>query len=566
MEQLRQKLQRIDGKGYKAYKDIQGTYKGEGFLLHIDHVQGDPFAAPSRIRVEIPKETARHREDWYRPESRRVAFEDFLAREAAGIIRAHYAGKRGTGNSGLIFIDAPGQEILPRTAVKVTHQKIEFRLSVGLPAEGRKILGRQAAQILCDEVPRLINKAVLHFDRARLLEHLKLTDRQEAIRQYLEKHGYIGFVANGSILPRESGISNRPLKGGQVIPFQAPPSLEIEIPVPHSQPIRGMAVPRGVSLVVGGGYHGKSTLLRAIERGVYNHIAGDGREYVITDRTAYKIRAEDGRRVEKVNISPFIENLPFGKDTVRFSTEDASGSTSQAANIMECLEVGCRVLLIDEDTSATNFMIRDARMQELVGKEKEPITPFIDKVRQLYEDYKVSTVLVIGGSGDYFDVADTVIMMNEYRPVDVTEKARQISQSIKHKRTAEGGEKFGEVTRRVIQPQGFHAFLGKKEKIDTKGSSTIIYGPNKVDLSFVEQLIDPSQTRAVAYMMKYISGKLVNGTDPLPVIIDRLYREIEEKGLEVISPFFGKHPGDLALPRKFELAAAINRLRTLQVK
>jgi len=566
MEQLRQKLQRIDGKGYKAYKDIQGTYKGEGFLLHIDHVQGDPFAAPSRIRVEIPKETARHREDWYRPESRRVAFEDFLAREAAGIIRAHYAGKRGTGNSGLIFIDAPGQEILPRTAVKVTHQKIEFRLSVGLPAEGRKILGRQAAQILCDEVPRLINKAVLHFDRARLLEHLKLTDRQEAIRQYLEKHGYIGFVANGSILPRESGISNRPLKGGQVIPFQAPPSLEIEIPVPHSQPIRGMAVPRGVSLVVGGGYHGKSTLLRAIERGVYNHIAGDGREYVITDRTAYKIRAEDGRRVEKVNISPFIENLPFGKDTVRFSTEDASGSTSQAANIMECLEVGCRVLLIDEDTSATNFMIRDARMQELVGKEKEPITPFIDKVRQLYEDYKVSTVLVIGGSGDYFDVADTVIMMNEYRPVDVTEKARQISQRIKHKRTAEGGEKFGEVTRRVIQPQGFHAFLGKKEKIDTKGSSTIIYGPNKVDLSFVEQLIDPSQTRAVAYMMKYISGKLVNGTDPLPVIIDRLYREIEEKGLEVISPFFGKHPGDLALPRKFELAAAINRLRTLQVK
>ncbi|WP_018132378.1 ABC-ATPase domain-containing protein [Effusibacillus pohliae] len=566
MERLRETLNRIDGKGYKAYKEILGTYRGDGFLLHIDSVQGDPFASPSRIRVEIPRQTAKLQEDWYQPESRRIAFTDFLAREAAARIESLPHQQRGIGNSGLIWIDAPGQEVLPRTAVKVDPQKIEIRLSVGLPAQGRTILGKLAAKILCEDVPHLAKQTILQFDRDRLRRHLELSDQQDAIRRYLDDHGYVCFIGNGSILPRESGVSNRPLPTSRAIPFQSPSSLEIAIPIPHAEPIRGMAIPQGVSLIVGGGYHGKSTLLKAIERGVYNHIAGDGREYVITNPTACKVRAEDGRRVEKVNISPFINQLPFGKDTTRFSTDDASGSTSQAANIMECLEIGSKLLLIDEDTSATNFMIRDARMQELVSKEKEPITPFIDKVRQLYEEYRVSTILVVGGSGDYFDVADHVIMMDEYRPFDVTQEAKAISQRIQQVRKAEGGERFGEITARVVLPQSFRASLGRKEKVDAKGLSTIAFGTSRIDLSFVEQLVDPSQTRAIAHMIKYMADHLVDGRTELGNLIDRLYREIEEKGLEMISPYHGKHPGDFALPRKFELAAAINRLRTLRVK
>ncbi|WP_227762809.1 ABC-ATPase domain-containing protein [Zhaonella formicivorans] len=562
MEQLRKKLLEIDGKGYKAYKDIQGTYQGKGMKLHIDYVQGDPFASPSRIRVELPNT---YRQDWYHPKWRKIAFEDFLARETAKMVRSRPTDRKGSGKSGLILIDTPGQEVIPRTAVKISAQSIEVRLSVGLPADGRRVLGKQAAQLLCDAVPAIVLQAVLQFDHRSLVKHLELADRQETIRQYLDEHGYVCFIANGSVLPRASGISNLPLKGN-VIPFQSPPSLEIEIPVPHGGTIRGMAIPRGITLIVGGGYHGKSTLLKAVERGIYNHIGGDGREYVLTNSTAYKVRAEDGRRVEKVNISPFIANLPFGKDTVRFSTDDASGSTSQAANIMEALEAGSQVLLIDEDTSATNFMIRDVRMQELVGKDKEPITPFIDKVRQLYEDYKVSTILVLGGSGDYFDVADHVIMMDEYRPVDVTERAKKIAEMIKYDRKKEGGEGFGQIAERVIKKQSFNAHRGNKEKIDAKGLSTIIYGTDSIDLSYVEQLVDPGQTRAIAWMIKFLADKLADETTPLPQLLDRLYRQVEEKGLEVISPYFGKHPGDLALPRKLELAAAINRLRTLQVK
>ncbi|SEN52622.1 Predicted ATPase of the ABC class [Lihuaxuella thermophila] len=316
---------------------------------------------------------------------------------------------------------------------------------------------------------------------------------------------------------------------------------------------------------MGGGYHGKSTLLKAIERGVYDHIERDGREYVLTDPDAVKVRAEDGRRVEKVNISPFINNLPFGRSTESFSTEDASGSTSQAANIMENLEMGCSCLLIDEDTSATNFMIRDARMQALVSKGKEPITPFIDKVRQLYEQKNVSTILVLGGSGDYFDIADRVILMDHYLPYDVTAEAKRIAQTHTLGRQPEGGKHFGEITPRRPLSKGLNARKGNKEKADAKGLHTIMFGTVQLDLSALEQLVDPSQTRAIALMLKKF-GEMADGQYCLSELVGKLYSEIGERGLDIISPFYGQHPGDLALPRKYELAGALNRLRTLVVK
>jgi predicted ABC-class ATPase len=559
-------LLRIHGKGYKAYKDIAGTYAGDGFYLHIDHVQADPFAAPSRIRLEYGGETLAVDREWFRTPWRRTAVEDFIARSVAQSIRKHAVRTGGSGKSGSIAIDTPGQQILARTAVIVDESKIEIRLSVGLPAAGRTILGDAAVRLLCDNVPFIVNEALVHADRDRLRKHAELSDQQKEIRAFLKANGYVAFVANGSVLPRESGVSDRPMKGNGVIPFKSPASLEIEIPLPHREPIRGMAIPKGVTLIVGGGYHGKSTLLKAIERGVYNHIPGDGREYVITDDSACKIRAEDGRRVEKTDISPFIANLPFGKDTRRFSTEDASGSTSQAANIIEALEMRSKLLLIDEDTSATNFMIRDARMQKLVAKTKEPITPFVDKVRQLYEQRGVSTILVLGGSGDYFQVADTVIMMDEYRPVDVTNEAKRIADQTDSGRQPEGGDTFGAVLPRIVLPESFDATRGKKEKAEAKGLSKIVFGTHDIDLSFVEQLVDPSQTRAIAYMMQVLAKTFADGKTPLCDMIDKLYERIGEKGLDVVSPFYGKHPGDLALPRKFELAAAINRLRTLKIK
>jgi predicted ABC-class ATPase len=567
MERLRQILRRIDGKGYKAYKDLQGDYSFPRFQLFIDYVQGDPFASPSRIRVRVDKRHAGFRDEWISQPYRQTALEDWWARKWAKNIERYSHRVRGTGKSGLIAIDRPGQQILKRAAVVVTTDYMEARLSIGLPARGRSVLGRQAEQMLLTDLQQLVEETgflTVQDDQA-IEKRMQLVDNQQAIRRAMKENGWVAFVADGSILPRESGVSDRPLKG-EVIPFRAPSSLKVSVPVPHGEPVRGMAIPRGVTLIVGGGYHGKSTLLKAIERGVYHHIEGDGREYVLTVTDAVKIRAEDGRRVEKVNISPFISELPFGRETKNFSTDDASGSTSQAANIMESLEMGSSCLLIDEDTSATNFMIRDARMQALVSKGKEPITPFIDKVRQLYEEKGVSTILVLGGSGDYFDVADYVIMMDHYLPYDVTNEAKKIAKSYVLERKREGGEAFGEVTPRYPLAKGFDAHKGKKEKVDAKGLDTILFGTRTIDLSALEQLVDPSQTRAIAQMLKVL-GERAKGQKSLRQLIEELYEEVERHGFDAISPYRrGQHPGELALPRKIEVAGAVNRLRTLVVK
>lgn len=564
IDQLKHKLYQIDGKGYKAYKAIQGDYSANGWSLAIDYVQGDPFASPSRIRLILLQSKAGIPEKYFEMPWRKIAAEDYIARQVARVIQTRISGAQGSGKSGLIAIDEPGQEMLPRTAVKIDRNQVEVRLSVGLPAAGRRILGKEAIKLLCEQMSVIVEKGVLEWSEERLRAQCELADQQTAIRKYLREHDYAAFLANGALLPRESGVSNRPLQSG-AIPFQSPVSLEIEIPLPHRKPIRGMGIKRGITLIVGGGYHGKSTLLQAIERGVYNHVLGDGREYVITDDSAAKIRAEDGRAIEKVDISPFITNLPYGKDTKQFSSADASGSTSQAANIIEALEAGSKLLLIDEDTSATNFMIRDARMQALVAKGKEPITPFVDKVGQLYEDYGVSTILVIGGSGDYFEVADTVIRMDEYMPQDATAEAKSIADQMKSERHKEGGTRFGNLTPRQIMPNSFQTFKGKKEKVDAKGLHTILYGMETIHLNHIEQLVDPSQTRAIVRMIKVFSDKFVDGQTPFSRQLDEFYRWLEEQGLDVLSPYEGKHPGDMALPRKYEFAAAVNRLRSLKV-
>jgi predicted ABC-class ATPase len=564
-EDLRRTINRIDGRGYKAYKDIKGHYAFGLYTLIIDHVQGDPFAAPSRVRVRLPIERTEFPQDLWDNKVRRIAFCDYLARGFHRAIRRWTKGHRGMGTSGLVEIDSGGQEILERNAVVIVGEDLEARFVVGLPAAGRTILGKEALGIFFEEIPQIVEGSLLYrnTDSEELRHHVDVAEDQDAMRGLLAERGLVAFVADGAVLPRRSGVDERHLGSG-AITLKGPRELEIELALPHHGRIRGMGIPKGVTLIVGGGFHGKSTLLVAIERGVYNHIPGDGREYVVSNQATVKVRAEDGRRIEKVNISPFITNLPFGKDTVRFSTDNASGSTSQAANIMEALEIGTQVLLIDEDTSATNFMVRDERMQELVTKAKEPITPFVDKVRKLFADQGVSTIMVMGGSGDYFDVADTVIMMDNYQPHCVTEQVAEIARKHASRRADEGGDTFGEVTPRRPLRGGFDPSRGKREvKIDAKGLQTILYGSTTIDLSYLEQLVDKSQTRAIGLMIHYYAERYLENSPSLKEGLDQVMRGVYEKGLDCLLPY---PVGNLAMPRIFELSGAINRMRTLQVK
>ncbi len=426
-------------------------------------------------------------------------------------------------------------------------------------------LGIEAAKIFFEVLPHLVEDSCFYnnLNGKNLKEVVELYEDVNYLRKEIKNHGLIAFVRNGSILPRESGVSEKPMKNA--VPFKTPKSLSITIETPKHGPVTGMGIPKGVTLIVGGGYHGKSTLLKAIERGVYNHIYRDGREWVVTDHTAVKIRAEDGRKIENVDISSFIHDPPMDKNTTEFSTENASGSTSQAANIVEALEVGTSLLLFDEDTSATNFMIRDERMQRLVSQEKEPITPFIDRVRELFYEEKVSSIIVMGGSGDYFEVADTVIMLDNYLPEDVTISAMKIKDELPNNRMMEVDFKF-RFKKRYPLPESIKPFKGRKLKLDNRGLSTILIGSENIDLSQVEQLIDTSQTRAIAYAINYASQYHMNGKTSMEDVVNMVEVDIVNDGLDVVAPKSRKFPNNIAIPRKFELAAALNRLRTFKTR
>lgn len=578
-KELEQILREIDGRGYKGYLELRGGYECERFCLFIDHIQGDPFAAPSKIRIRVTHSEAKIPIGLRDNAVRRLAVGDYLIRRVHREIPRVTKGGRGMGKSGLISIDVGGQEVLARTAIKFTESWVEVRMEVGLPAAGRTILGRQAYDMLCEDIPHIIQAGLLwkesFQDEGQQFVHC--VENQVHIRSQLQARELVAFLADGSVLPRESGRSDCPFRGKNLQVFQSPSSLRVTLSLLYPMyqngvlvtELAGMGIPKGITLIVGGGYHGKSTLLQALARSVYPHIPGDGRENVVTHPDAVKIRAEDGRRVEGVNLSGFISNLPFGQATTEFSTNNASGSTSQAATLLEAVEVGATVLLIDEDTSATNFMVRDARMQQLVKKSQEPITPFVDRVKELYRDHGVSTILVMGGCGDYFDVADTVIMMQEYQPVDVTDHAKTIGTTHPTQRAVEVTSVLPDLEPRVLIPTSIDASRGRREvHIDARGVEALIFGHETVDLSAVEQIVDPSQVRAIGYGMYVAAQQMMDGKRNVTEVLKLLMRKFEQEDLDWLSPFGtqGHHPGNFAKPRSFEIASAINRLRTIQMR
>ncbi|WP_317411252.1 ABC-ATPase domain-containing protein [Clostridium baratii] len=561
---LRKEIDSINGKGYKAYKSLEGEYDFNDYILHIDHVQGDPFAAPSRIRVTMKSNINKIPKELFNENHKRIAVQDFITRLFYQNINKYGDRVMGSGKSGMISISKCPQEILDRTSVVIDDNKIEARFEVGFPARGRSVLSRELQKILYDFLPKIVNNSLKYenIDKNKLERRVKLVCDQEFIRKELKERGLVAFIGNGSILPRESGVSTKPLKSAKK--FISPKELEIEMNLPHKGLIKGLGIKKGITLIVGGGYHGKSTLLNALEVGVYNHIEGDGREYVIADNTSMKVRAEDGRSIIRDDISLFINNLPNGKDTKKFISENASGSTSQAANIVEAIESNTNLLLIDEDTSATNFMIRDDVMQSLVSNEEEPITPFIELVRAIYEEKDISTIIVVGSSGEYFDIADTVIQMDNYEPKDVTLKAKELSTGAILNRIKNRDIKVNiDFDRKVLK--GSIEKGPKGVKIKTLGIDGLSINKEDINLRSVEQIVDREQVTSIGNMMKWAEDKIINNNLTLIEVADRILEEVKEKGLIQMSGMKGGS-GNLALPRKQEIMAAFNRYRKLKIK
>ena len=576
-EELRQQLRSINRKSYPAYKGLKGLYHFGNYILSIDHVQGDPFASPSHVSIQISHRDAGFPVEYYKDTLTGTTLCDYLTRQFEKQVSQYSFRAKGSGKSGLLTVSHCGQEILSRTACEITEKGITARFFVGFPANGRTINATELEKILFDFLPVCIQKSFFYssLNAKELQNYIELAEDQEFIRQTLPAKNLCAFIADGSILPRESGISSRPMKAS--IPFTSPDSLRISINLPHKGKITGMGIPKGITLIVGGGYHGKSTLLNALELGVYNHIPGDGREYVITDATAVKLRSEDGRFIKDVDISMFINDLPNKKDTRCFSTLDASGSTSQAAGIVESMEAGSHLFLLDEDTSATNFMVRDAFMQQVIQREKEPITPFLERAEDLYKKAGISTILVAGSSGAFFHIADTIIQMDNYVPKDITASVKKLCSQYplpavsvtdfqlphSHRimsRPAESSKRL------IHNSRGNHSDSGaaKPERLKTRISGTdgFSLGRQEIDLRYTEQLIDAEQPAALGLLLKYAVEHLADGRRTLPEIVQFLWKNLSLHGLS----FFTENQKiscGYATPRIQEIYACLNRYRGL---
>lgn len=617
LNELTSHLHAIDGRSYAAYKAIVGRYRSPlGWVLYIDRIQPDPYAPPTAIRVVLPlaltgadarltgtdahlTETdshltgaderptgadARLTESDTRPTganepltdtnehltaspTRAVALRDYLARTLRELLKGQ-----------AISIAPAGQEILERSSVNLheTWQDdfstpafnapgpyLELRLRWSLPAFGREIAGRQAARNLNLDLARAIASLDLRESElgAAAWKHCQVAEDHAALQKILVERGWVAFLAEGANLARRSGVSQLPLEGG--VPLTAPETLAQTVYLPHAGAVRGTAIPAGVTVIAGGGYHGKSTLLNAIARGIYPHIPGDGRELVATVPEAMAVRAADGRAVTGVDLRPFISHLP-GRDAdpAQFTTANASGSTSQAASIMESLELWGQpaqaALLLDEDTCATNLLIRDQRMRALVSSEREPITPLVDRIRALHRERGISTLIVMGGSGDYLDVADQVLIMDSYRLVDATAQARQVCAS--QPRVDTSLPDFPLPAQRL--PQRPEAKRRGPSRTRALGTQRLVLDRHEVDVADVSGLVDEGQALAVAWALRALLERHFDGRTSLSQALAQVAKRLDDVGLDALGE---AHPAFLVRPRLVDVGAAVNRLRSLQV-
>lgn len=562
-EVLRSTLKQIDHKQYPNYKRLKGSYDFGNYVLSIDHVQGDPFAAPSKISIHLSGTQAGFPPQLYLLKQQKIAIEDQLLRTMCTNLKDISFKARGSGKSGIFSVSEPGQEVLERSSsyIDPTNGNISVYLEAGFPANGRTINSRELDFMLFELLPEAVTKSLFYssYDPQLLQSRADLAEDQLFLRQTIKEMNLVAFIADGSILPRQSGISDKPMDSPQCIKFESPPTTAVEVNLPHHGVIRGMGIKRGVTLIVGGGYHGKSTLLEALELGVYDHIAGDGREFVITDNSAVKIRAEDGRFVKDVDISIFINDLPNGKDTKRFNSLDASGSTSQATNVVEAMESGSNLLLIDEDTSATNFMVRDELMERVVSRSQEPITPYIHRVRQLYESFGISSIIVAGSSGCFFHVADTIIQMRQYSPIEITELAKE--EAKKFPLSGEVPPEISPSFDRIFTKYG-QIYENGRFKTKVMGSNLISLNHEEIDMKYVEQLVDKEQSLMLVLLLKYAELYLIDGKKTLIDVVDQLEKKMNDEGFNWVYDDFNRD-SRLAKPRRYEIFAIFNRFRKL---
>ncbi len=353
-----------------------------------------------------------------------VFAEDYILRELSPIVNEY--GKSMCNESkeiraqGDIRMQSVNNKIVRRTGVLYNNGKFVLKMWCRFPLIGVAAVSGKKSCRLITELLKLLDVWVENFDVNRLYKKSQIYINQCEIRKYLKDNDYVCFIKNGSILPREKENN---VSKTDATPFQAPSTMEYTIKLKSGEILTGMVIAKGLTVITGGGYSGKTTIIDAIESGIYNHVEGDGREYVITEETALKVYAEDGRVVNNLDMSPFFKQEISEESIEDFSTEHASGSVSQAANIIEAVYAGSKLLLIDEDKSATNFMVRDKIMRKIINN--EPIIPLTDRIDELTKKMNIAVIMVIGAISEYFNYADKILLTEDYKLYDISDNVEK---------------------------------------------------------------------------------------------------------------------------------------------
>ena len=545
LDELGKLLQRMDGESYRAYKALaREAIRYAGFTARFTRIQGDPHAPPSVLEAIVPSGT--HKLPSYLLSAyNRVPITDYIYRLLYSNLKS-YSVKCGSGYSCFLGIPRPSPAMLPRSAVWIEENNIILRFYVGLPARGRRILGRTCYRLLYEKVPRALGFIHSLNDRVKeIVEHINLYHDHRYIREYLKARGSIAFIADGSSLPRESSISDKPLK--TCIPYKSPRELRVVIKLPSGKTVQGSVIPRGVVVITGGGYHGKTTLLESLVEAVYPHIKGDGREYVVSlEKTVY-VQAEDGRVVSCVDISSFIEKLPKGLSTKCFSSLDASGSTSMASSLSEAVELGVDAILIDEDTSATNLLYKDRVMASLIPE--EPIKTLAEQARSFVEKTGAGLVVVSSASSAYLPVADLIVLMHNYTP-KVVEKSKQIH-----------GIEYYKLTEREFSPPARRVFRGIRDLLDLRAKGYKIVARYRggrlfeLDMKLNKRVVEKGQAVYAVYALKAVNRGMKGKTvSEISSLLDKMF---EERGF---SAFVDPVPPNLTWISGLDVVWALNRM------
>jgi len=558
-------LAEIDGKPFAEYERLIGDFDFARYVIKCSKIETAADGEFPVFNIRVPQSIAELPGHLYDSPVRRTALEDLLTRNlcaaAAQIARFNESGWARRN----IMVAEPGQKILPRTSVLVTKEYIDARIRIAMPykvfSSGERLVdGEMARKVFFEDLPEVVSTSLFccNLDLAEAEEFVNGMEDADRVRQSLSTLGLVSFVGEGSLLAREQD-SDLP-DYDRFIPFEVAEATCTEIEVPNAGKVTGLGISAGLTVVLGDAANGRKDFMSALAAGVFNHIPGDGREGVVTVSDAVQIAADRGRNVQEVNITPFLSESEYG-NPASFSTPAADSFISQAASVIEALEVGARVLIVDENSSAPAFLTTDARIAGLLGS--TPRTSLAQRARQIVDELGIS--LIVGGENlvaEYIPVADTVLKVEGFQVTDITEQAKALNLAVPPEAPAVNLAPML-ARSRWIMPSSIDAAVGSKDQvIEAIDLNAIQYGRSVIELDSVSQIADESQTLTIGLLLYYAKLRYMQEGYPLREMLDMIDRDLSSEGLGTIVRDLR---GDLARPRRYEVAAALNRLPTFRV-